>query len=395
MALVLAVAGLSPVARGQELFRASWTIQDKTRGLQQDIAREIIQQFNNWQTRDDPYATTVRIDDFLRVTVVGELLPSNAVRNHLTRLVLGTLVIEKHFDEFLDTATISSLERRDHYWCDEAVLVYDPVHSPISTTGEEGEIDSSLAPYLRSYAGRRLPRARLALDESSLRIGTEARIWAGIGFEEIALPDFTYGSARLGVSYGGLRLWGTLPAPIGTRSNPLLARGLEGSYGFGVAFDEDHFGGMVSSAFTPKEISSVPGTDRYFIGHMALLYGIIPIRLTLLNDVPLRVKLGLGYLDARKLPLAPDGAGVATSDEQSGLLAPMAHLEYARIAEDGTTESSATVGFFSDNLYGSYQGRFSTAFGWRVTAAAYGLLGSRAAYLPSFAITPSITYTFW
>src|SRR5207302_9040596 len=86
---------------------------------------------NDWLTRDNPSAPTARLDDPVRVTVIGEVLPrTSIVQTRLAKLVIGTIVIDGQFEQFLDTATISSIIRRDHYWRDESYVVLNEAMAP-------------------------------------------------------------------------------------------------------------------------------------------------------------------------------------------------------------------------------------------------------------------------
>lgn len=381
----------------QEVYRASWTIQDKPRGLRQDLARQIIMKANDWLTRDDPSTPTARLDDILRVTVVGEVVPATGeLETHLRRLELGSIVIDTSiagFHEFLDEETIASLIRRDHYWRDESVIVSDPFRSPVSATIDRTAADSSAALFERLFGGGERPRARIALDESSIRVAPDMYVWGGFGFDEIALPDFSYGRARVGLAYNRLRIWGELPTPLGASDNLFLARGLEGAYGVGISFEERWLGAMVSGAAAPRGLTSSPGGEQqYFISKAALLYGIIPIHVSFLPDIPLQAKIGLGYLQARELQTEDDGPPVPIGDGLNRLM-PMVQLEYAQPTADGNGRR-AVVELFGQSVRATYAQPITRVLGFRVTGAAHGVFGDRDPFLPRFSVTPFVTFTF-
>lgn len=390
-------------ARAQEVFRASWTIQDKGRGLHQEIARNVIERANDWLTRDDADAPVARLDDPLRVTIVGELSPaSGQVRSRLRRLVLGTIVIDTSFGEFLDTGIIASLVRRDHFWRDEQVVVYNESLSPISGSPDI-LADSTRLLYDRAFGNPVTPRIRLALDESTYRLSADIYAWAGIGFEEIALPDFSYGRARLGLAYDGLKVWGEIPAAFGTRDNAIMARGLEAAYGLGVSFEDRWVGGAVSIADVSEPVGASPVTEgpRYYLSTAALIHGTLPLQLAMLDYMPLRVKLGLLYHRARLAPTEGNDNNPPAADEAVDRLKLMTRIEFAAAENDGSIRRRIALGA---ELFGnhagnsftiSYQEQLFPTVGVRVAAAAHGLFGERDPFLPPFSFTISPIISIW
>lgn len=392
-----------PAARAQEVFRASWTIQDKGRGLYQEIARNVIERANDWLTRDDPDALVARLDDPLRVTVVGEISPtSGQVRSHLQRLVMGTIVIDRNFGEFLDTNTIASLVRRDHFWRDEEVVVYNESLSPVSGSPDIAA-DSTRLLYDRAFSNPVNPRIRLALDESTYRLSSDIHAWAGVGFEEISLPDFSYGRARLGLAYNALKIWGEIPAAFGTRDNAVVARGLEAAYGLGVSFEDRWVGGALSIAdlSTPVGTSAVTDGPRYYLSTAALLYGTLPVQLAMLDYMPLRVKLGLLYHRARLAPMQGNDSNPSSADETLDRLKLMTRIEFAAAENDGSIRRRIALGaeLFSNDAGNSftisYQEQLFPTIGVRVAAAAHGLFGERDPFLPPFSFTISPIISIW
>lgn len=388
---------MAPVASAQEIYRASWTIQDKARGLRQDIARSVIERANDWLTRDDADAPTARLDDPLRVTIIGEVTPvGGLVQTRLRRLVLGTIVIDTSFGEFLDTATIASLVRRDHYWRDESVTVYNQALSPVLGLTDTDEDTVGLL-FQRTFGGARVPRIRLALDESRYSLSSDAYIWAGLGFEEIGLPDFSYGRLRAGAAYNEMKIWGEAPVAVGSEGNAFLARGLEGAYGFGVSFEGNLVGGAVSIAEVSEQIGTpaLEGTDRYYIAKSAFLYGIVPVQLVLLDNIPIRAKLGVGYQQARALPALEDGAARRPAADSLQSLKAMARVELAMLGEDGRTRRQFAAGLFGGSITASYEEQILPVLGIRVAGAAHGIFGERDPYLPSYSISITPIISIW
>lgn len=400
LAILLAGPALSATLHAQEVFLASWSIQDLSRGLRQKLAEDIIERANDWLTRENPNAPTARTDALLRVTIVGELSGAGGgVHPRLHRLVLGTIAIDTSFNEFLDPATIASLERRDQYWCDESIVVYNQALSPIAAPPEE-DLDSSALEYERTFAAPRRPRLRLALDESSVRITPDLHLWAGLGYEEIALPGVSFGRVRAGVSYNQLKIWGELPAPIGNKSNAILARGLEGGAGLGVSFEKHGLGRIVSGvggAVSVAGADTVIGTPaaaddegHYLLSKAALLYGILPIRLDLFGGATMQVKLGLGYTQASVIPTGFDGS---TAD--TGAFRLLARAEFASLAPEGYHRRIIAAQLFGKSVMASWQEQLTPSLGFKITGAAHGLFGERAPYLPSYTISFTPIFSIW
>jgi hypothetical protein len=398
------MAASSAVARSQEVFRASWSIQDLSRGLEQPFAERVIERANDWLTRDDPNAPTARTDAAVRVTIVGEISPSGgAVRTHLSRLVLGTIPIDSSFSDFLDTATIASLMRRDQYWCDESVVVYNEALSPVAAHGEENP--DSVDIFERAFYAPKRPKLRLALDESMMRISPDLWLWAGLGHEEIGLPGVSLGRVRAGIAFNQLKIWGELPAPIGSSGNALLARGLEGAYGLGVAFEKhglgrivSGLGGTVSAAMAGEDggTPAVEGSDRlYILSKSAALYGIVPVRFEMLGDAPLLLKLGFGYTQATALPSIAGGS-LSIADSTSGRGPKiMVRAEYASLAEEGHVRRNIAAELFGSTVLVSWGEQLTPAFGFRVTGAVHGILGDRDPFLPAYSIAFSPSFSIW
>jgi hypothetical protein len=391
-ALLLVLAFVA--VNAQEIEQSSWTVQDRRHALLNQRASEIIEKANDWRTRDDPYATTARLDDPLRVTVITDYSAAGGVpQTTLARLTLGTIVIDSAFTEFLDSATIAWLIRREYFWRDESVE---------SLTGS-GVVDTEEENWRNEFAMETAfapddsPRAHLSLDESTYRLGRELHLWGGIGFEELALPDFSYGKIRVGVRYQRVRIWGEVPLEIGEIGSPFLARGLEGAFGFGMSVDAKFFGGAISwseprSATEVDSTSGTSGDTAYALGRSAFVHATVPI-----GDVPgiggyLRAKVGAGYLQTvitSPTSIESRTRG-GTERERAGILV---RLEYSnRTSGDPGREVALEV--FGPSLLLSYREEFTPLLGVRIVAAKHGLLGARDPWLPSYSLSVSPTFTF-
>ncbi|HVZ38494.1 MAG TPA: hypothetical protein VHI13_04400 [Candidatus Kapabacteria bacterium] len=393
--VVLLMLGAA-AARAQEAYRASWTLQDRAHGLDQKLAEEIIARANDWLTRENPRAPTARVDDLLRVTVVGEVTPQGGMRMRLDRIVCGSIPIDSGFNEFLDTLTLARLIRRDCYWRDETIEVYNKgLAAHIPFIHEAGMEDDSEDPATAGLPASHAPPASEALQ---LRVDERLNLFLGIGFDEIALPGFSAGRMRLGLGYEGVKAWGELPAPLGNRESAIFSRGFEGAYGLGVAFEKDNLGriiygagGMISVATAPSLIGSAAAADsvHYYLGKSGLAYGIVRIPRDLVPFGRLRLKLGLGYIEALPLPRGD----ALTTGEGTGSIRPLIALELAMTGRDGSALRNVSAGFFGGSLTASWQEQFSETLGVRLSVAMHGLLGSSDPFLPAttIAISPVIS----
>lgn len=372
-------------AGAQEVYRASWTIQDPTRGLTQRLAEEIIDRANDWLTRDDPNAPTARVDDLLRVTVVGEIGPEGALRTRLGRVVLGSIAIEQGFAEFVDSATIERIVRRDYFWRDEQVEVFDIAAAPFAPVNQ---MDAGLP--------ERTPFARLALDESRVRVADELDCWAGLGFDDLALPGVASGRGRAGVAYGSLRAWGEFPAAIGPGSSG-FSSGFEPAYGAGISFEHlglgrwfAGIGGMASAAGTNRRADTSQPGPGFILGKAALLYAVFNVPVDILDGNAIRVRGGLGYSEA--VPLARQGETGTGTPGGVGALRAMLRVETRALDAEGFVRRSAAIGMFGGSVSCSWYERFTEAFGMQVSIARHGLLAERDAFMPEFSLflTPVI-----
>ncbi len=403
--LATIVAGLlgAVALQAQPVFRQSWTLQDKERGLRQELARMIIGRANDFMTHDDPYGATARLDDRLRITVVGELSQSTGLlQTRLERLVMGTVVIEKDFERFLDAPTLDRLVRRDYFWRDETATVYNQQLSPIRTSGTDSAAAVAANDPFESLAREaNAPEARVAMNESSVRVeGTGLRLFAGLGNDDLSLPDFSYGRGRVGVISGSTRIWGEVPTLIGRVDNALVARGLDGSFGLGVSFENNWMGGSVAGTLSRRAIGPSPVTapaDRRILDKSALLYGILPVRLSLDGDALLRVKLGIGY-ESTVTPIVEgttpnDPERVPHAEESIAKL--LARFELVTLDDNHHLRQRLSAGFLGGSVLATWEYQFTSLFGLRVAAARHGLFGDREGWLPAYSISITPTLTIW
>lgn len=399
--MALACGASTAALRAQEVYRASWTIQDRSHGIEQQLAAEIIEDANDWLTRDNPNASTARVDDPLRVTVVGELAPGGGIRMRLCGLVLGGIALDTGFTEFLDSATINRLIRRDHYWRDELVEVYNPelarAYAGWRITGT-----ADAAPRgADAFAARALPRLRLGLDRTHISIDGGMYAWAGLGLEEIGLYGFGTGRARAGVAAGTLQLWADVPTPIGSRTSPFAARGFEGAFGLGMAFEQfglgrvvNGVGGMISAANAPARVGAADSTSgaRYILGKSATLYGIAQLPDGLIGGMSLRLKFGASYAEAVPAPFEPTSA-VSRAGAGHEWLGPLIRLELASLRSDGALQRECTAGITALGITASYQEQITDIFGLKVAATLHRAIAGEGAILPasSIFITPIIS----
>jgi len=392
---LLLLLGCVAVARGQEVYEESWTLS----GLHEPLARNIIARANDWLTRDNNTAPTARLDDPLRVTVVVSYDPTTRHRSaKLVRLVMGTLVIDDGFSEFLRSSTLDSLVRRDYFWHDATLTVINEELWPYAARNYEPSIDRN-GDYAAAFAAAdRTPERKIDLFESSAALSPNLRIWAGLGFDELTLPGFSYGKARVGIGYRRLKLWGELPSSMFPSNTLLLDRRLDGTFGAGISFENDLFGGALtlsdpSGRFGTQALQSDTG---YTIGRSALFYFIIPLGKSPIGEGFVRLKLGPGYIQTVRRVEHDDSPGAFGHGDDRFKL--MGRFEYASARPDGSLERSATAELFTEfvrtSLLLSWNEQFSRTWGLRASVALHGITGDRDPYLPpiSFMFSPTITF---
>lgn len=392
---MILLLGCIAAAQGQEVYEESWTIS----GLHHPLARTIIAQANDWLTRDNNTAATARLDDPLRVTVVVYYDPTTRLRSaKLVRLVMGTIVIDNGFSDFLSTGTLDSLVRRNYFWHDATLTVINQELWPYAVRNYEPSLDN-MDDYTAAFAAAdRIPERRLDLFESSATVSPDVRLWAGLGFEELALPGFSYGKARVGIGYRQLKFWGELPSSILPSNTMLLDRRLDGTFGVGISFESDLLGGALtlsdpSEWFGTKAAESDTG---YTIGRSALFYFIIPIGRSPVGEGYVRLKLGPGYIQTvRRVEHDKSPGAFGYSDDRFKL---MGRLEYASAKLDGSLERSAAAELFTEftrtSLLFSWNEQFSRTWGLHTSLALHGITGNRDPYLPPVSIMISPTFTF-
>lgn len=391
--LFLLPASLSTTL-AQPVYRQSWTMQEKEFGLRQDLARYIIRNANDYLTRDDPNGPVARLDDRLRVTVVGELAPSSGlVQNRLERLVMGTVVVDRNFDAFLDAPTVSRIVRRDYFWRDESIEIFNERLSPILRS----VVDSSLLQGRRwefNSVDEAVPPLRLAADESLVRLDAVNSLFAGIGNEALSLPMFTYGRARVGIRRGDLRAWCELPAPVGDIGKGMLVeRGLDSRFGLGMSFESRWANGMIAGTFgeTTYGPDATGSGIRYVMNIAGRVQAVLPLRLP--GDLAARLKAGVGYrsLDAltarmpRQDPLAGDQRFVVSGE-----------IDLRAFDDHRRPSWQMKLGLFDQSLMlTSELSSIIGPLGVRFAVSKHGIFGRRDPWLPSYSFSILPTLTLW
>jgi hypothetical protein len=376
------------VAHAQIVRQSSWSIQDPQHGLRQEFAEQVIENADVWLTKENPDAPIARLGDRVRVTVVDEFDPgSGAIRSRLAQLVLGTIVIDSSFTEFLDESTISALVRRDHLWRDESTVEF-------TGGGEALRVRSArdLAEEIPSTLPQELPRIRVGLDESSLRIGDRVRVFEALGYELLALPGTSYGRVRAGVTYDRLGMWAELPLPIGTATTPAIGRTLESAFGAGLSFDAEHFSGAISWSGATEGIGT-PARDAdtlFLLSRSASFTWTIPLRKIAGDDI-LVLRVGGGYQQFVPLVGGAEGRREADPIDIPKILV---RGEYSKLV-DGAPRRSVAAEIFGTSVLLSWHEQFSRLLGLRIVGAAHGLIGDRPSYLPAYSVLFTPTISIW
>lgn len=373
----LLLLALPRLAEAQEVYIASWTIQDLDYNLQQELAVDIIERANEWLTRDNPEAPTARLDDRLRVTVVGEYNPTDGtVRGRLQRLNVGGLILDEDLREFLDSAITANILLRNYYWREEALTILDPSLSPQFYRNERQIIRADAPPSYDKAFGHAIPSHRMqSLSYAAVPITERANVWAGIGYEELGLPGLTYRRLRLGLESGGVRGWFEAPLPFSTET--VLTGANQAAPGVGLSFELDRFGGGVTWS-DPYAVSGMTNDTGALLNTSALLYGIVPIDYINAVDGWLRVKLGVGYLQGTQV--GQDSTGIVAGRSHE-FVYPFARGEFVSLRKDGTKERGANVQIFGGSILASYYQRFSDLLGIEVSGAVNGIIGERPPFL--------------
>lgn len=223
---LLLLAGIAFVparSEAQDVYVVEWTIQDPESQLLQDVASRTIDAINFWLTRENVAAQTVRLDDPLRITVIGRYQPrSGSIVEEIVRIRAGSILVEDDPHLYLSSGLIDTLLRRNYYWQEEQIDLVDPSLAPdylhkrsqnsygngIRRVVEPPEFPADYQPLV------------------SLELPDRWTVWGDLGNHIAELPGLSYGRARIGVSrlFGGL--WGELPlgpdrgGVFGTSSRP-------------------------------------------------------------------------------------------------------------------------------------------------------------------------------
>jgi len=370
-------------------------MQEKEHGLKQDLARDIIASANDYLTRDDPNGPIARLDDRLRVTVVGELVPSNGiVKTRLERLVMGTVVVDGGFEGFLDTPTVDRLVRRDYYWRDETLEVFNNHLSALVAESVAGNVQRGRE-WEHVGGGGVVPQARVALDESSVRIGEATSLYMGLGNEDFSLLDASYGRARIGISRSGLRAWGEVPAPVGNASSPLLARALNGRVGFGMSFESKWLGGTVCGTIGSSAVGAPAASngERYVLDKGAIVFGIIPLPAPFLRSGAVRLRAGVGYWSVDNG--TPNEPPPNTDIPANHGIVPSVRVDVHATDASVHPTVRGSIGLFDQSLSATCEVWVAGGFAVRVAAARHGLFGRQSPWLPDYSISISPTFTVW
>ena len=118
-------------APAQDVYVVEWTIQDPQNDLLQEVASRTIDAINFWLTRDNVAAQTVRLDDPLRITVIGRYRPkSGQIEEEIIRIRAGGILIEDDPGLYLSADLIDTLLQRNYYWQEEQIDLVDPSLAP-------------------------------------------------------------------------------------------------------------------------------------------------------------------------------------------------------------------------------------------------------------------------
>lgn len=390
IALLVAVAcAFGSSLHAQIVRQSSWLIQDPERAFRQELAGVVIANADQWLTRENPEAPIARLDDRVRVTVIDEIDPHTGDQHsRLAQLVIGTIVIDSSFNDFLNQETIAKLIRRDHFWRDESVVDFTGNGEPyrVHTTRDMVADDVS------EESVQEQPRIRIGLDESSIRIADRARLFEALGYEMLALPGTSYGRLRTGIAYDRLRMWAELPMPFGNATTPAFSRTLEATFGAGLAFDSEHFSGAITWSDATSGIGGAArqGDTTFVLSRSALFTWLLPLR-NILGADELTLRVGGGYQQFIPLVKSND---LHFEGESINVPKLLVRADYAH-SEDGAVRRSAAAEIFGTSAVVSYHEQLTQLLGIRIVAAAHGLLGDRPSYLPAYTVLLTPTISIW
>lgn len=396
--LLLLIGGLlasSVSGFAQDVYVASWTIQDPAHQLRQDIAEQIIERANIWLTRDNPEAATVRLDDKLRVTVVGQYNQANGTTaEKLVRVNIGGLILEEDVRNFLDSTLTQEILLRDYFWREENLNVLDPALAPPHRTLETTTASSlAKASYSQAFSTAVPEKPILSFNQSILPLEEfipsleGVGVIAGLGYEELGLPGLTYQRLRLGFAANGIRAW--YEQPVGLSIGSAITGSNQAAPGAGIAFDLGHFGGSVTWS-DPYSITLIEDDTAHLQSKAALLYGVIPVDYFSVLQGWVRVKVGAGYLQGTTV--IRDTSNHVHPDRTFDMARLFARAEFASPSTDGRNERSASLGVFGTGISGSYYQRFGRNFGVEVNMAIHGVFGTPAPFLPTSTLWFSPTW---
>jgi hypothetical protein len=338
-------------------------------------------------TRDNPNAPIARLDDRVRVTVVKEYAQPaiGTTRSRLAKLVVGTIVIDNGFDQFLDSSLISRVIRRDYFWREETREAMNGLgDAPLDA------VDRSAYRFAEVDAA---PGTRIALNESFVEINPDIYLFAGLGFEELGFPDATYGRLRVGAQSSGVRAWGEIPAPIGSADMPFFARALGASFGGGLSFSSERFYGAVSFSDPSRSTTNANRAEdsEFFLTKAALASFIIPFGRVSMFDVVARAFVGATYIDVQRN--GPFGDRDSSLQPFAQRVRPMLRLELLGLDADASARRRIALELSGTSLSLAWSEQFTPLFGLRVSAQANALFGDRPLYLPSYSIALSPVFT--
>lgn len=207
--LILAGVAMLPArSDAQDVYVVEWTIQDPDSRLLQDLASRTIDAINFWLTRENVAAQTVRLDDPLRITVIGRYQPrTGSIVEEIVRIRAGSILVEDDPHLYLTSGLIDTLLRRNYYWQEERVDLVDPSLAP-------GYLHNRSEDTYGSGIRRVVEPPDFPADYQpvvTLALPGRWSVWGDVGNHIAELPGLSYGRVRFGVSrvFGGL--WGELP----------------------------------------------------------------------------------------------------------------------------------------------------------------------------------------
>lgn len=374
----------------QEIYRVSWTLQDSEGGLQQPFASALLDSLNFWLTRENPEAQTVRIDDKLRVTIVGLYDPlTNKITERVVSIQAGNIVVRDDPRQFIDSNVVDSLLRRNYFWKGEEIDPLDPERIPEYYRATPIETDLKVLPSYDEVFVKGEGKSEVSLDRSRYYLPNGLRVIAMLGFQELALPSFSYQRLRIGVEQGTFQVW--YEVPIGLNLDKPLGGPNAAAHGAGMAFNHTFLGGNAtfSNAHHPYGISADTG---YMLTKSATLYGILPIAWITPLKGRLRLKAGAAVIEDTRL--IRDSASSENFISDQSTLAPRLFLrgELRSLHPDGYPQREGSLQVFGETLSISWFERLGNQFGIRAGGTIRGLLSEPRSFESSATvwITPVI-----